>query len=496
MRRRRSNAGLFQRLLEGGSRSTSHREELQRRRTAGKKEARAEAMRQRERDREELARERQQIRDANRLKRKLLKAEQAERRTEAAREKERKAEERESRISAAAIQRAYDRGAKTLGEAMEMAQRGNPRGSKGDFSRCVKAVSQRKGAKDPEAICAAQERKRGLLNPAFQWDYLPSGYLRIDVEKKPTREEWREITGFVKSKGVHAEVRNAKTGHKYDIVSPNPAAQERKRGLLNSSKRLHKGRGQRQNAAGDTFHVPGLSITDLSAIPDLALYYTKAEAADVAVSLGWRRSDARRLRLPFGRARWVISDSHHNVVTAQGARNLRRSNPADAAMAVSEEFHGRKVKAMIPVSQKRHYHKYLAELGELRKLEVLARDGKHRVTLSKFDGAMLCTNEDKNQLFLVGGDQGVDLRDFGIKDAHETETLGEVTKIEYFTDKEHLGSEGGEAVYVHKFRTTNGGRGHQTVRLARNPDLIYYLRDEHLEFSGGSYFIRAEGIDL
>jgi hypothetical protein len=58
-----------------------------------------------------------------------------------------------------------------------------------------------------------------------------------------------------------------------------------------------------------------------------------------------------------------------------------------------------------------------------------------------------------------------------------------------------LGNEGGEAVYVHKFRATNDNGKHKTVKMARNPNLIYYLRDEHLEFSGGSYEIRAEGID-
>ena len=33
------------------------------------------------------------------------------------------------------------------------------------------------------------------------------------------------------------------------------------------------------------------------------------------------------------------------------------------------------------------------------------------------------------------------------------------------------------------------------VTIARYPDLIYRVRDEQLEFSGGSYEIRAEGID-
>ena len=268
----------------------------------------------------------------------------------------------------------------------------NPRGKKGDFSRCVKAVSQRKGAKDPNAICAASERKRGLINPR---------------------------------------------GFKENII-----------------------------------------LYDGPSLEQAQMYLKNAIAGGKYIGLKMRGR----------KGSWLVS--------ADDIRSSGRSNPAASAQAVSEEFHGRPVREMVPVQQKRHYHKYLAELGELRKLVVESRDGKHRVTLSGFKHAMLCTNEDKNQLFIVGGDQSVNLKDFGIKDPHETETLGEVTKIEYFTDKEHLGSEGGTAVYVHKFRTTNGNRGHKTVRMARNPDLIYYLRDEHLEFSGGSYFIRAEGIDL
>ena len=78
---------------------------------------------------------------------------------------------------------------------------------------------------------------------------------------------------------------------------------------------------------------------------------------------------------------------------------------------------------------------------------------------------------------------------------HETETLGRVTNIGYQTNKTHLGDEGGEAVYVHKFRSTNKAGKHVVVKIARYPDLIYDVRNEQLLFSGGSYEILREGID-
>ena len=88
-----------------------------------------------------------------------------------------------------------------------------------------------------------------------------------------------------------------------------------------------------------------------------------------------------------------------------------------------------------------------------------------------------------------------ELKKFGIRNPHEIETLGKVTALDYFTTKTHLGSEGGTAVYAHRLRTTNQDGQHVTVTIARYPDLIYRVMDQQFEFSGGSYEIRAEGID-
>lgn len=357
--KRRSNQGFFERLR--GPSSRSYRGELQRRR----KEARAETMRRKEAEREQLRREREQIREANRLKRKLM----AEERLEIAREKKERAKEKaRSFPSKAELSQAYKRGAKTLNEALDMLgySQINPKGKKGDFARCVKAVSERGGAYDPNAVCAAQERKK--------------------IGQK-------ELT---------------------------------------------------------------------------------------------RRS-----------------------VVGKKAKRRKSENPADSAVEAYKIFHGREPEELVTIAKDRHYHKHLAAAGELERLDIVTPDGRHKVVLQDFGGSLLCFNEQAlpelakkgkvklSQLFVEGGDQTVELEDFGIDpdNVHELETLGKGVRIDYFTKKDHLGDEGGVAVYAHKFRTTNEDGKHKTLKIAKYPDVIYRVRDNQLEFSGGSYEIRTEGID-
>jgi len=171
-----------------------------------------------------------------------------------------------------------------------------------------------------------------------------------------------------------------------------------------------------------------------------------------------------------------------------------KGNPAGAAAEVFEEFHGFEPSEVITVTKKVFHHEHLASAGKLTHLEIAGIDGNvHKVT--GFRGSILAFNESKNQLFVEGGDQSINLGDFGIKKPHELETLGQLTDIGYATNKTHLGDEGGEAVYVHKLRTTNDNGRHVIVKVARYPDVIYDVRNEQLLFSGGSYEILREGIN-
>jgi len=172
----------------------------------------------------------------------------------------------------------------------------------------------------------------------------------------------------------------------------------------------------------------------------------------------------------------------------------RQDNPAGDAAEVFEDFHGFRPKEVVTVTKKVHHHEHLAALGTLVLLEVQGVDGRaHKI--SGFKKALLCCNEDRNQLFIEGGDQSIDLSDYKIRNPHEMETLGTVTNIGYHTNKTHLGDEGGEAVYVHRFRAVNQNGRHVVVKMTREPNLIYDVRNEQLLFSGGSYEILREGIN-
>jgi hypothetical protein len=189
-----------------------------------------------------------------------------------------------------------------------------------------------------------------------------------------------------------------------------------------------------------------------------------------------------------------LRKSHRLHKQQRGTPYRVTGNPAAASAEVFEEFHGFKPSETITVTKKIHYHKHLAAAGKLTHLDVWGIDGTgHKI--SGFKGAFLAFNESKNQLFVEGGDQRVNLEDFGIDPPHELETLGRLTDIGYQTNKTHLGDEGGEAVYVHKFRAVNRNGKHVIVKIARYPDLIYDVRNEQLLFSGGSYEILREGIN-
>ena len=197
-----------------------------------------------------------------------------------------------------------------------------------------------------------------------------------------------------------------------------------------------------------------------------------------AVAAGGRAYDPAAVCAAAGRRKYGAAR-----FAAMAARGRRRANPLEAAARLFEEFHGKPSAEVVEVEESLHVHDYLAELGELLKLEVIALDSS-RVKLSGFDGALLCSNEEGTQLFIRGGDQFIDLDVFDVAEPHENETLGTVKRIWYHTEKLHLGKEGGQARYYHDFGEEGG----------RRPHLIYHYKDPSLEFAGGSYVVKPEGV--
>lgn len=197
----------------------------------------------------------------------------------------------------------------------------------------------------------------------------------------------------------------------------------------------------------------------------------------------------RKSGVRIAKSRKRIATKRHNPA--------RKRNPEALAASAYKDFHGKEPETVTDVETPLKYHKVLAGMAYLREL-VVARHCDSRKVEIRFKGkdTLLTENEARNQLFATGGDQSVDLRAFGITVPHEYQVLGKVTEIAYFTEKKHLVSkDGGKGLYAHPFGFTR--RGNKIVRVKQSdpPTLIYDVRNKLLTFAGGSYRIKAEGID-
>lgn len=182
-------------------------------------------------------------------------------------------------------------------------------------------------------------------------------------------------------------------------------------------------------------------------------------------------------------------------------KKKKRKNPNEgAAVEAYKSFHGRSPEELIEFDTVHHFPGRTSAIGDLVALSIRVPQERfpgdtareRTVDLSDFGDAWLTEHPTMKQLYVEGGDQSVDLEQFGLDESepHELEYLGELVRCEYFTRKDHLGSEGGEANYHHKF-----GKNELTLEKTEFIKVAYHVPDEQLIFAGGGYEIPAEGID-
>lgn len=185
-----------------------------------------------------------------------------------------------------------------------------------------------------------------------------------------------------------------------------------------------------------------------------------------------------------------------------------RRNPEAEADAVYEEFHGEPPAETLAIRETERVHEHLAGLGDLVCIVVKLSGGTHAgekkqlnapdpATAADVDVVRVSCNEAKNQLYLVGGDQAVNVKALGFRDSfdinHDGETfeatelkdlmvLGEIHRLTYRTQKEFDKFE--DIDYFHKV-------GEDTrVR----PFLLYDTMNDRMKIAGGEYTIHARGI--
>lgn len=193
-------------------------------------------------------------------------------------------------------------------------------------------------------------------------------------------------------------------------------------------------------------------------------------------------------------------------------KKLRNSGSRgmDGTVKMAEKFHGRKAVDFLEMDEEEDEDLDLAVLGILTDIEVMTKNGKGVVEVNFADdleGKMylgldegmrkyvrVCTNEEGNQLYFVGGKQDISgllpqLKKDGclVQDKTRKVLVGEIYSVSYMADKHHLQgpeSQKDGGFYIHKLGEESGIR----------PMLVFDRVNGKMEVVGGNYDVHDVGI--
>lgn len=161
-----------------------------------------------------------------------------------------------------------------------------------------------------------------------------------------------------------------------------------------------------------------------------------------------------------------------------------RGNPAMAAKAMYEKFHGKPSTKHVDYKVAQHFHAELAELGELVSLTVeLPEWIGHDVELRP-KGVSLACSEDGGQMYFLGGDQRLNLNKLGLAETLPKDhvVIGNLLQIVYLTEKDF------DDFKPYEYQHEMGEEGGEL------PLLCYDVRSELMYLAGGSYQCLRPGI--
>lgn len=179
----------------------------------------------------------------------------------------------------------------------------------------------------------------------------------------------------------------------------------------------------------------------------------------------------------------------------------QKRNPEGAAEALFESFRGRPSDETLEIHEEFHEHANLTALGYLCSLRVKNAAGKHLINvvstksprqipnpmdLPLDERVVLCSNEEGNTMYFVGGMQDVDISALGISGEaakKDLVVLGVLDQVTYLADKPHLGDTE-DTAYYHALAEEGGTK----------PTLLYDPLSCKLSLAGGTYFLSPEGI--
>lgn len=161
----------------------------------------------------------------------------------------------------------------------------------------------------------------------------------------------------------------------------------------------------------------------------------------------------------------------------------RRPNQEPSAAELSEQFHGRPVREVTAVMETVRTRTELAQLGRLLELIVLTDEDRYLSLPFERRGVELCASPSGGQLYLVGGNQRLDLESVDVEATGKDDLeIGELVAVVYHSRKGFHAFEPTE--YVHEFGEESGFR----------PRLCYDALNCALRITGGNYQVKPEGI--
>jgi hypothetical protein len=167
----------------------------------------------------------------------------------------------------------------------------------------------------------------------------------------------------------------------------------------------------------------------------------------------------------------------------------------ERAAKVTEDFHGRRIKWVRDVDEPYSFRAVHAVLGRMVAIRFMFRGEVKEV--NGFDkNTMLVTVPEATSLYILGGDQTIDLAALGLEPAKDDVYLGEAASIVYFTRKGFHDFEPTE--YEHAFgevdRRPDLLESWQRRRQGERPHLRYDALSRRLHLVGGAYTVHPEGI--
>jgi hypothetical protein len=346
---------------------------------------------------------------------------------------------------------------------------------RGAFKRCVSKVRAHGRAYDPRAVCAAAGRKKygaaafAKMSAAGRRRAVRSNPGEIELDSKTAALQYKRLIEMEGAKNIRISRRGRKHVVRWNPLGVAEALTLAQPVLDRAGRKLHFNRPKNKKRIPKKV-LEGHRRIWGGKIPPGAMEALRREY----VGSGPVRRNKKR---------------------EPTKKNRGRRNPVETAREKYEEFHGRPSEELIEVDTPMHVHNVLSGVGTLEKLVITTTNGRYKVTLKGFKGTLVAQNEDSAkypQLYFEGGDQAVDLAEFGIHEPyHEMEELGRLEWIYYYTVKDHLGDDGGEAIYKHRLaKKVRGGAGG-----GQKPVVLYDVRNKLLSIAGGSYAILPEGIE-